>query len=118
MDHTPDSRVTKIAQSDTWTALARVASVVGTCILVPIGGWVAYSEWQNSVALSAHTTSIDDIKASVDSIDRKSGEDHDHISHIDGLILVIQSKLDQLPMLWNAISHGQQKQNDKSQPPP
>lgn len=96
----PDSRVTKIAQSDTWTALARVASVVGTCILVPIGGWVAYSEWQNSIALSSHTANIADIKASVDSIDKRGADDHDWVTTLradmatvkDQIIILFQSR--------------------------
>jgi len=93
-----DSRVTKIAQSDTWTALARVASVVGTCILVPIGGWVAYEEWQNSVVLSSHSGDINTIKDDVKSIRGQEAPDHDAITILK---TQMENVVAQIQKLWD-----------------
>lgn len=94
------TRVAKIAQSDGWTALARVASVVGTAILVPIACWIGYEEWQNSMALSAHTETIETIKSDVGDIKKQDGQDHDWIvtlrAQVDSLMVQVD-KLWQRP---------------------
>lgn len=102
------TRATKIAQSDGWTALARVASVAGMAVLVPIASWVGYQEWQNSVALSAHTQTIESIKSDVGDIKKQDGQDHDWVvtlrTQVDSLMIQVQK-------LWDRPA-----KNDK--PPP
>lgn len=111
------SRVAQIAQSDKWTALQRVMVVVGIPALLTFGGLILNETIQNGKEVASHSTKIDDIKGSVDDIKKETTDDHDHLSRLDGLILVINSKLEQLPLIWQALSRGRDPQPANKPPP-
>lgn len=75
-----DEKAAKIAQSDKWTAWSRVASVITPLILVPIGGFLALQTILNSQTMSAHTVTLDDMKADLKDVKGEVGPDHDAIT--------------------------------------
>lgn len=106
----PADRATKIAQSDKWTAAQRLMVIGGVPILMAIsgtfGGLILGETIQNGKDVAGHTQKIDSIDENVKALKVRGDADHDHLSAIDGVILVINTKLEQLPLLWSAIGRS------------
>lgn len=115
IDH--GSRVTKIAQSDNWAAAQRVMVIAGIPALGFIGALMLTKTINNGETVAAHTITLENIDRNMQQIGGQVAVDHDKIGVIDGVILVINSKLEQLPLLWSAISRGRNPAPaDKPQP--
>lgn len=105
-------KATKIAQSDKWGALSRLASIfaagVVSLLLVPMIIWVVVTVQSSSVILAEHSGDIANVQTTVNQIQKQDGTDHDALTVIrtqmDGALIQIQK-------LWD-----RQARNDK--PPP
>lgn len=92
------SRVSQIAQSEKWTVLSRLASIAGgffmVAVVVPLVGWMAYTTYTSSVALSDHGRQLTDVQATVSDIKAQDGKDHDALTilrtEMDGALVQIQ----------------------------
>ena len=92
-----DEKATAIAQSDKWTAWARVASVITPLILVPIGGFLALQTVLNSQTMSAHTATLETMQNDLKDVKGEVGPDHDMITT---LRVQVDSLIDQVKQLW------------------
>ena len=106
--------VTKIANSDAWAGVSRLANVyaaaVLTLIVVPIAVWVVSNVQNGVVILNQHSHDIDDIKVILQKIDGRTVEDHDHLGRIDGQLQLLGARIDNMASgnaLQKAASDGQ-----------
>ncbi len=112
-----DTKAAKIAQSDQWTAISRIATAITagavTLILVPAAIWIAKTTYDSSMALTDHTRTIADVQTTVSEIKAQDNQDHDWLvtlkSEIDGPNGVIA----QIGLLWHRPAPSGNKQ-----PPP
>lgn len=117
----PATRATKIAESDAWTAWARIASIVGgtvmTVIVMPFVVWQARTTYDSSVTLTAHTGDIANVQTTVNKIETQSSADHDDILGIHGLISLLALRMTTaetaITIFWK---RGDGKPEDKPQP--
>jgi hypothetical protein len=96
-----DARATKIAQSDKWGAISRLASIfaagVTTLLLTPLIIWGFATLQSNSITLNTHSNDITTIRTDVASIKSQDGADHDAITVLK---VQMESVLDQISKLW------------------
>lgn len=105
-------KAAKIAQSDKWGALSRLASIfaagVTTLLLLPLVIWGFTTIQQSSKILVEHSGDIANVQKTVDQIQAQDGKDHDALTvmrtQVDSLIVQVQK-------LWE-----RPQRNDK--PPP
>lgn len=101
----PAARATKIAESDAWTAWARIASIVGgavmTVIVMPFVVWQARTTYDSSLALTDHTRTITDIQTTVNEIKGEAGTDHDWVTILKSEVEGPNGILTQIQKLWS-----------------
>jgi len=108
-----DQKATKIAQSDKWGAISRLASIfaagVTTLLLVPMIVWVVVTVQSTSITLTDHTRTIADVQTTVSEIRAQDGADHDALTVLK---TQMQVALDQIQKLWERPAQPSKK------PPP
>lgn len=101
----PAQRATKIAESDNWTAWARIGSILGgglmTLVVAPLAVWMATTTYNSSLALTDHTRTITDIQTTVNEIKGEAGTDHDWVTILKSEVEGPGGLIDQIQKLWN-----------------
>jgi hypothetical protein len=96
-----DEKAAKIAQSDKWAALSRLASVfaagVTTLLLLPLIVWGFVTLQQSSITLERHSGDIANVQTTVNAIKAQDGADHDSITILK---TQMETVLDQIAKLW------------------
>lgn len=76
-----DEKANQIAQSDKWTALSRLSSIlaagVTTLLLTPLVIWGFATLQTSSVVLAEHSGDIARAQATLDQIQKQTATDHD-----------------------------------------
>lgn len=97
-------RATRIAQSDRWTAISRIASIfaaaVTTLLLAPLIIWGFTTIQQSALTLNSHSNDIGTIKQDVAAIKQQDGQDHDWLTTLRSEVEGPNGLIVQITKLW------------------